>query len=259
MIDATFIKELRALAAQSLTPAVVTIPGQPAHVQTVWNPAKGELQAVTLDIAPRNHQAHDLETAMNAVAENKDTAAVWYNRDAVVVLLDDAVRRDRVTLELPNTPQFNWLVDNDKPTKLSQADLLFLLRTTFKDCLPYGSSLFAQLRKVNWKQLKDAESEIAKNKASIGKAIKSELAGAEDLPEYVTLNVPVFNVSGLMKTFDVECVLESSPADEKFIFFPTPGAVEKAYQEAEAWLCGLLAEGLAERDAGEVAVNHGTP
>jgi hypothetical protein len=185
-----------------------------------------------------------------------EQAAVWYSREAVVCLLDDSDRRDRVTLALAPSPQLAALIELEaKRQPVAQADLLFLLRTTFKGCC--DTSLVPALRSVQWKVAQDSASNIDRSKRSVGKSIEQEVLGLGSVPETTTLAVPVFAAASLDALAHVECVVEPVLDKERFLFYPLPGQVESAWTAGEAWLLARLMALLGEDSP--VSVHYGRP
>jgi hypothetical protein len=222
-----------------------------------WNPS--------LPVA-RDHKALSLQPVADlakAAAEGELPEGepclipvIWYSREAVVCLLDDSDRRDRVTLALAPSPQLAALIELEaKRQPVAQADLLFLLRTTFKGCC--DTSLVPALRSVQWKVAQDSASNIDRSKRSVGKSIEQEVLGLGSVPETTTLAVPVFAAANLDALAHVECVVEPVLDKERFLFYPLPGQVESAWTAGEAWLLARLMALLGEDSP--VSVHYGRP
>jgi hypothetical protein len=213
----------------------------------------------------RQHQARSLETialfADRFASEADETvgSAIWYSRDGVVCLIDDEDRRDRVTLKLDLSEQILKLVKLVERPWFEQRAFLTLLRTVFKGAFDQDHpNLIDQLRRIQSTQQSDGAAEIQRGKSSIGKAIRAEVTGVGDVPEYVVLRVPVFHQRIGVSSFPVECCLEldETALPVKFQLLPLPGMIERAITDAEQQLQELLHRSL---DGDQVPLYYGTP
>jgi hypothetical protein len=104
----------------------------------------------------------------------------------------------------------------------------------------------------------DGTQEIGKGKSSVGKAINAEMIFAEALPEYLVLDVSIFeNAFMAVKSYTVQCVLEPMEDVQKLQVAPLPGEIEAAFAKAEADMLGGLMD-LLGQDA-KTPVYYGTP
>lgn len=248
---------LEALSKQSVAaagPQVKEI--DPTRTFAVLNP-DGSTEIIG-DAPPwRKHAAQDLETIVS-FAEKNANAAIWYSRDKIVCITDDATRRDRVTITMLPSDQIQKLVllNGSKPL-ITQRELLFMLRTVFTPtALDKFPKLIDLLRKVSFLAGSKADSEIGRGKSSVGKSLAAEASLQGELPEQITLNVPVFTNSFARRTYDVQCALEIYEQEQKFQLFPLPGEVEKAWFSAEADLSASLRALIGE---GATPVYYGQP
>lgn len=205
----------------------------------------------------RNHKAFDLDTIAAFARERPDTAAIWYSRSAVVCLLVDEDRRHRVTMSLHSSPQMVTLAKMEANGLFKQRDLILLLRTTFKSCLGPAGNIIEVLRKISFQHNKEGGSEVLRGKSSVGASLRSELTGTGALPEYVTLDVPVFDAGSLaLITAKVECVLDPEEQTESFRLQPLPGQIEKAITAGEESLRVSIEQLL---EGADVSVFYGEP
>jgi len=247
------IEKITELAHDAEKPQAYTPPGEPAHVYYL----EGKRQIAAP--APRQHKAADLQAVVAfalrtveqepelpdvrvaALGQPATCCTVWYDRTQVTCLLDDATRRDRVTLKLELSPQFTELAALDgKRRSWKQPDLILWLRVNFSKALDLHPELLKALRSLRWQTSSDGSGVIAHGKASLGKSIQAELSGAELIPETVTFNVPVFHgcMPGLWGL--VPCVLDINAKDETIALIPLAGAIEKALRDAEERLGEML-------------------
>lgn len=241
----------------------------PTKKYVVHDQASGQTTFIGGEVPWRKHKAQDLETIAAFADRFQGTgtetnasngASIWCSRSNVILLTDDSDRRERVTVEMIPSDQIVALANlDDKKPMQAQRDILFMLRTVFtENALTKFPQLISMLRKVNFTAGSQAEADIQRGKASLGKSVTAEakFAGG-DIPEQISLNVPVFDNNFARRTYDVICALEIYEAEQKFQLFPLPGEVEKAYAQAEAALASdILA--LLGKDS-PVPVYYGTP
>lgn len=217
----------------------------------------------------RDHQAQDLFTVVAFALREPLKSAIWYSASEVVALLDDADRRDTVTMHLAFSPQWLWLASQDANAKqLDQRTLIYTLRTLLRDNLALAGDLVAVLRQINFAVGQAGESNVQRGKSSVGKTVKAEIQGVGELPEYVTLQVPVWTGPLAKIRVRVDLVLEPDEQTQTFKFAPLPGQMDKALVEAletlEAEIQSLCAAvgsdmGVDEAAAQMVRVYRGEP
>jgi len=247
------IESLMAAGVKAGEPKLLQPKPEPGHVYYLQG------QRVVATPAPRDHGAQDLATIVAFAEKGGEAEAgggpvLWYNRKAVVCLLNDGERRDKVTLPLALSRPIEVLTNLQTPAALTQAAFIRLLRI---DLAGACDSLVGIVRRVHWRSADEGEAELRPGKASVGRRIESELTGTAELPETVTLTVPVFT-SILKKPFEVQCSLDSDAGTQSFYLVPLPNQVEEAIQEAEGDIGSLLRGMVSSRDL-EVPVYYGEP
>lgn len=212
------------------------------------------------------HVASTLETLADKAADTVtgDEAAgeaksqIWVDRSGVVLLLDGN-RRDKVTFNLSLSQQLLKL-DQIADKAFTQKDFVFLLRTTFRDCLTSAGDLLPIIRKVKFNATQSGESEVKHGSSSIGKSLTAEITGTGTLPEYVNLALPVFSQAGVQSVRSVvSCALEPDAATCTFRLVALPGQIEQAIGDGENQVRAKLLGLLGERKAGGVSVFMGRP
>lgn len=243
MLDATFVNAIadRAVAAAGINFKPYRPEAEPAHVYFLGSERH---EAVP---APRGHKAADLSAIVAFAKYYEKTSAVWYDRNGVACLIDDQLRRDQVGIKLHPSPQLAMIKswgDCSKPYK--QSSLVLMLRTLFKNNLRQCPKLIYILRVLRFQVGSDVDAKVAHGKSSVGKQITSVVTGADVLPEGFVVEIPVWDNANLDRQFAVEIALDMDAASESFSLLPIPGAIESAQAEGEAWLAGLLTEGLGK-------------
>ena len=204
----------------------------------------------------RSHRATDLETVVAFALRFKDkNPAIWYSRAGVVCLIDDEDREDTIKLTLRFSDQFAQLVElNRTKAKVSQRDMILLLRSTFKDCLMHNADLVKQLRTV--KVQSGGTTELQRGKSSEGRQIAAEIGSQYEPPEYLSLSIPVFldQIGTGLQT--VQCVFEVHEDGPTFQLFPLPAELECAAVDAEVRIHDRIVSLLGESS---VPCYFGTP
>jgi len=232
------IKEALEYLKQNLTvpPAIQTVKCEPEHVYFLNG------SRYIAEPFPRSHKAKDLDTiAAWANLFSNDKSHVWYDRDAIIVVLDNETRRDWVIMRLNLSDPLKTIIGwGQKSGGFEQTDLILLFRTMFKGCL--DKDLIAILRKVKFSSSGDSERTVTTTKTSIGKKIEQEASGAMEIPDDFIMNVPVFANTNLPMTGNVEVAISINVQSERFFLHPVPGHVERVVADAERELGKRLTE-----------------
>jgi hypothetical protein len=249
-------------------------PGEPGHVYYI---AQGdELHPRRAVPAPRAHRLKDVESLAalcklhapglnhagpcegceKACPECERRVTVWYSRAGVVALLDDQDRRDRAAMELQQSKQMETLaawsrnvVWHDQPA------LIRILRTVFPG-VSGGGELLKIVQVLRFKVERETEVETRPGGSSIGRKLKAEATGTDELPETTRLWVPAFEQDlGIM--CNVRCALEADPAEGKVALIPLAGEVEEGWSKAEEDLGAQIHKAIG--DTGGVHIFRGAP
>lgn len=232
-------------ARQTVCPKVIETP-EPRHHYALMG-RDGEIEWISADPSPRQHKTSRLDTVIALALQEASVSphpVIWYSRDAVTLFFDDTTRRDTLKMPLAFHPQFLTLkkLEESKPL-LNQKQLLRLLRIELNDCAP--PALLETLRKVRFKKTEDGSGVLLHTKASLGRAIETELTLCTSLPETVEISVPVFN-NGSSARYGVACAIEVDTDEEKFQLVPLPGQIEAAIHRAEDNLCVAIVEAVGD-------------
>lgn len=248
-MDAETLDKIQGLVERAHGAQVVRPADEPKHVY--WLQHAGTLERHTAAPEPRNHTVTSIDSLVVEIEQAGEDATVWVSREGVTLLWDDD-RRDKVRLPLSLSAQVLALGDMAKAA-YHQKDLVYLLRTTFRDCLELAGDLVEVLRRIRFSAHESADTSVQHGRTSIGKSLSAELTGTKTLPEYVTLNVPVFAQAGFRGVrVAVECSLEPDAATGTFKLAPIPGSLEHAVGAGERQLFGDITAAMAAR-GGELA------
>jgi hypothetical protein len=250
-LDPQTVDKLINLARSSTEVRLKDLPGEKRRL--LVNKPDGTHDFITLEPPPRNHVVNDLDSLM---ALSGDESSIWVSRTAVVLLFRDADRFDRATFPLSYAPQTQKLIDIEKAGSppMKQADLIFMLRTVFSDCLVHAGDIINVLRRVKFRLGSQGESVVDHTKRSIGRSLEAEITGTGTIPEYLILEVPIWNECG--GTRKIEVALEPDAATETFKFVPLPGKIGDAIDDAVMYLKESVAED-ANTTTGKIYI--GTP
>ena len=193
------------------------------------------------------------------IVEDGGHRELVYSRRGVVSLRNGTDHRERDTLHLMPSPQMQAVAElQAKAQAMDQRALLWALRHTFRDCLGKAGNLVDSLRKMQWTASSTTDAAVFRGKQSYGSAIASEVKGIENVPEYVTLQIPMF-AAYFRSVQDVEFILDPDEGTKTFKFLPVPGAIESAWAGAEDDLGAAIHANLRTQGAESVAVYFGEP
>lgn len=248
------LKELiDALAKQAVAAAGPQVKEtDPTKYYTVLDP-NGSVRIVDGKPPWRKHKASDLET-LAAFSDRFGKSSIWYSRHGIRLLIDDTDRRECVSVEMLWSDQIRQLMDLEKSKPLiGHRPLLLMLRTVFtQSAFGTAPQLIETLRKVTFEANAKAEGNVQRGKSSVGKELNAAASFLGEVPEQVTLSVPIFHNSFARKPQDVICALEIFEVEQQFKLFPLPGEVEKAFAAAESVICQSILDLACKDSNGQV-------
>jgi hypothetical protein len=195
--------------------------------------------------SPRAHEVKhlaDLIALANRFAADPTSGGppvVWYDESAVVLVVDDAGHRlETATFRLTHTDVFARLVDlaKSKP-KFDQKAFVRLLRIDLAGTLDPVVLLNA-VRAVRWSSVTDVN--VGKQRESLGRDIEARCVDGKDLPEEVTLKVPVFRQADERTPLSLRCSVEVDAGEGTFRLLPLPDEIDRVLQVAVASIAERL-------------------
>lgn len=220
----------------------------------LWDHAAGAIVERAKDPMPRAHVAADLETIVQWAQKAKNDGwepVVWYARQAVICVLDDKSRRDTLTLPLSFSQPVLKLLEMNSGLLIGQAELIWLLRTTFRHSLRLHPTLIETFRGLRWEKATDSQ----QRGVSLGKNIEAKVNGVRDLPESFGLECPAFAQNLRIPDIQVEIAVDVDHGTEKFRLLPIPGMLERCLQMAEQAIGSNLRDELGD----DAVVSFGKP
>lgn len=190
----------------------------------------------------------DIIQACNLYAGKIGT--LWHNDSQIVLLIDDADRRDRVAMSLVKSEQF---MEISKPRAMNQADFSRWLRYRLADCVP--TTLVGAISKINFASAGTQSGEASLGRERGTREFMVEIVQDNKPPEIVDVAVSVYANAGLRQRRMIRCGLDFTmpPANVEFRFATLPDELEVAIQNAQAELHQLLVKAV------KIPVFAGTP
>lgn len=215
----------------------------------------GSLNPIKIPPAIRSHRVESVSDLVAAASRWSGDNTIWIGADAVRLVIDDADRRDVVTLPLSKSPQFKTMEQLATTPQLDQQALIRRLRIDLPG-VERRNELLGTVRKLKFRQSTSGEEDIQHGKESLGRAIEAQVTGSGDIPETIVVRGPVYcNPGEREKSYAVGLDLEIMPADQKFRLRPLPDELDRAVRDA---LQGIR-EHLNEELPDGTAIFFGTP
>lgn len=216
----------------------------------------GQIVHTALTAPPRQHKPATLDDVISlasrfteAPVEPGAMPVIWIGPERVVVVLDDCRHRcETATLDLSHSTP--WLRLSAIGAKLRGEPLehkafLRLLRIELAGCLA-PIDLYDKVKRVTFENGQTVTANVSRNKAeSMGRAINAAVSGEGEIPEEVTLAVPVYSTPGETARYPVRCSVEVEPLSGTFALAPLPDELAKvqalALTAIESRLLGSVA------------------
>jgi hypothetical protein len=208
----------------------------------------GEVRTVEVPIAPRAHTLGSLATLLEYAEIHADESSrIFYDNGGIVLVLDDADHRvDQVAV--PFARSEIWIRLDELASKragewLDHKAFVRLLRVDLAGTLPPGV-LLDRVRRIVFDNGVVASSEQRGNKGeSVGRSIQAKASGEGDIPEEVTLVVPIYTTPGETARYPVPCSVEVDAARGLFCLRPLPDVLDLAEAQHLATVRERLAAG----------------
>jgi hypothetical protein len=252
------------LAQSSAVPAKLDIPDPRA---ARFYAGDGKQVAIELPAPPRKHIVGQLDDLIRLAArfagteeESAEDAdcrpVVWYDESQVVLVIDDEGHRcETATLPLRASDLFAVVcrMARDK-TPLDWKGFIRFLRIDLAGALP-PSVLLEIVRKVKFESGAVVKAETTRSRESLGREIHAAVSAEGDIPDMVTLSVPVYKTLGERDEYPVRCTVDVDPMAGTLRLVPFPDEVENAQLLA----VGSIARRLTDQLPGSVPAYFGRP
>jgi len=181
---------------------------------------------------------------------------VWHGPAAVVLVIDDADRRDRVAFPLTLSERFACLgrLAREKPWH-QQAEFIRLLRID----LLVDPLIVMKFRKLDWDQKTEGSGEVRHGRERLGNAIMAQVQGIEELPEDLDISAPVYQQPGERREYLVRCAVEIDVVNRRFALRPVADEIERVIDLAQADIGCRLESLLHDGQGPDVPIYYGHP
>lgn len=182
-----------------------------------------------------------------------DLPSIWVDSKAAVLVVNDEEHRDdTVEGKFAFADVFEVIqgLAKNKPW-LEQKPFIRMLRIELAGTLPPGI-LLDRVRKLRFEQGAVVNSEVGRNRESMGRDIIAKIDASADLPDTVTLEAPVFKLG---PRYAIECAVDTDPARGLLQLIPLPDEIERVVDRAVADVIDGIRESLEDG----VRLYHGAP
>lgn len=245
-----FVFSKAATQAETTRPKILDLPGDG---RTVVVESRGVLTDRAVPPPLRNHIVRSVADITAASQRWNDSPVLWIDKDKLVLVTNDADRREFVTLPLEETRLYQTLCGLEGK-ELDQQDLIHLLRFDLRDATGLETML-AAVRNLRFRSGESGQSNLQHGNESLGMSVEAEVTGAGDLPETLLIGTPVFSNPGeSVFSAEIELGLEINSRRRLFYLSPMPGSLEDAMHNA--------VENIRERVLEEIAdlpIFYGSP
>lgn len=204
----------------------------------LWQ-VKGTIQEIIIPPAARSHTVESLDDVIRFASLHSAEISVWHDTKAVIVLLDDADRRERVTFPLRLSPEILALM-KWAGKSLGQVEFVKLLSLNLRA----DEAVVAPFRNLAWRESAHGTVEPDRLGADVEATVQSQAAAG--LPGEFTIRLPLYLNLGERVAYDVACEVDIDKQNKTLALCPLPGAVENAFDRSQLSIHERLVEGLAK-------------
>lgn len=252
------LKFLTDLSTRATAPVKLEIPDP----RTAYYAFNGEGIEIPIPDPPREHAPRQLEDIIRLAErfadEGDHSPAVWYDEGEVWLVIDDQAHRcETASLTLIESDVFKTvrsLAGGTKAPSFDHKSFVRLLRIDLAGALP-PAALLDVVRRVKFDNGTVATSQVVRSRESIGREITSTVSAESEIPDTVTLSVPVYKTRGETDCYPLRCTVEVDPMEGRFRLIPFPDEIERVQGLAVASIADRLAVGLPA----SVPAYYGTP
>lgn len=245
-MEADVITRIAELARENQKVTIEVLPGGEEYI--VAKP-DGETTVRSVPVPRRNHTVYTVEEIAKAYHTAPNDARVWYSYGEVVLLPKDAERRDRYTLQLTASDQVNRLQEISGKAQTQRDTIKTLIR------LDVDSSTIAVFRRLDFSRTEKGHAVIQRDKESMGKSVEAEVTATREIPERLTLHIPLFVNPRLRTRYQVEVLMDIDPSSSMITLEIAPNSLDDATNEAMEHLRQIL----VEMDVNGEQIYFGTP
>ncbi len=184
---------------------------------------------------PRRDEVFTLESLVDQLANLPGEHTVWVSPSDIVAVIEDDPRNGYVKMFLNPSREHLTLTNIDRAT-LAQAD--FVRRLLIDLAVP--PEAVAPFRYLTWRSGTNAAGKTLAGAESLGREVYAELTNAKDVPEEITLTLPLYENIGQRDAYSIRCRIDVDTASERLTLCMMPGELERAtWAHAEGNVCKL--------------------
>lgn len=189
---------------------------------------------LTQEVPPplRRHTVDSVFDLIAAANNWGKKGTIWLSRKEVQLIIDDADRRESVSLPLETTGVFDIVCKLAEQAAIPQADFIRLLRRELRNS-PQATTVLAAVRQIKFRSSEEGYSNINHGNESMGRSVEAEVTNAADIGDSLTLPLACYanpgekdNVVVVAFTLDVEV------QKQRFIVKPLPDEITLAYEQS---------------------------
>jgi len=233
------IEHIQVSAGQARTPCIIHDPSLPPHQFYLcrFNGNAVEAELVDADPRGRDYVASDLDGVVAQIAflhrNFGDLQTVVLVGDGgIIVYFDESTRRHSTFMPLVRSPAFKAIEDQEELVKTTQADLVWTLRSRFRNAVTPAAFLPC-IRSLKFKRSADGGSEVSHGRESMGRQVLGEVSGVTEIPEEVGLGCAVYENVPTLTRCEVICAVNVHVEDGTFTLEPVEGEVRRVLSEAQ--------------------------
>lgn len=244
------IEKIVDVSAAGRQARVFTVPSEPSDVYFLQS-AEGVVDKRWAERSPRGFVADSIDgiVSISGVLRRRDGVITYFvggDQVRIEAESDNGRLSDSASVALQRGEAYRLLCEAEsKLAGRTQAEMVWLLRTSFASAVT-PATLLATVRKLRIKTSADGTSEIQHGRASMGKAVHHEAAGADSpLPEEITVTCAVWEAVSIngepLPDARVTCALDINLEEGTFTLRPLPGAIRQAANDARRWIADRIA------------------
>jgi hypothetical protein len=203
--------------------------------------------AYVKDHPARDHKVETLEDLValaNRFAEEDRTPVVWYNRDAIRLVINDGCYRDDVvTLDLVRSELYSAIEALDPRRWYDPKSFIRLLRVDLHGALE-AQTLLDPVRRVRFDNGVTTTVEKTRVRESMGREITSAVKTEVEIPEYVLLQTSVYKTPGVVHDVMIKAAVEVEPSRGEFQLAVLPDEIQDAVVRTLDFIGDSLGDGL---------------
>ncbi len=216
----------------------------------------GEVRDFPIAPSLRAYSPETLEDLIKLAKNLGNSGSIWHYQTAVVLLFDDEDRRERATFVLCHSAQFRLLakLEGSHENGIDQRSFVKMLRFD----LGCNSGQIEPWRKLDWRNEAASEGTVLHGHDKMGTAINAEVQGTVDLPDKMTLSIPLYRNPGERTLHPIECGIDVDPRPDrqKIALIPLPGQLDQALADHQVGIQQTLDSALGEKN---IPVYYGSP